>query len=279
MTTIYKTFAGELPNVTGAYGNGQYDLSSLPTTFPPLTSTPIVRKWGYHVCRRENLVHHLSDIIAVVECDPKGVVWHSDQGATCDELTVASIFERWTSQVARLFAADCAAAVLHLTDDDQMRKAVRIVREFALGRVNEQLAAAAQIVASAAAAAASFTATDPAVAASKNAARAMTKAAAITATWDALRSPKRKVRTEAMAGYAAVTARATFAASAATAAASMAAAAVAWDEEAAAGSTRRSTRWREAKDAVRKTQTDLLFAWLEGRRTPEDVAKEMESDD
>jgi hypothetical protein len=247
--TYYKTFRGELPQVTGAYGHGNYDLSSLPVTLPALPGEPVLCEYGYHLCRRGDLVCHLSEHIAEITVSG-GVLEASDKCVTTGPIIVVRLLERWTPRVQRLFASDCAERVLHVANNDACSQAVRVARLYALS-----LATTAELVA----------ARDAARNAARNAARS---------AWDAARDASRD------ASRAAARNAARSAWDAAWSASRAAARSAAWDAARdASRAAARDAAWDAAWDAAREWQATRLFDWLEGRRTQEDVIAELEQED
>jgi len=239
MTMWYKTFAGDdLDCVTGAYGHGQYRLSSLPTTCPEISGEPVLCRWGYHVCRREHVIFHLSTHIAAVEIE--GVVYRDDddKGASCAPLTVVRLLDRWTPQVQRLFGCDVAARVAHLAGEHEptCHAAILAARRYALGLCSDDdLAAAAEAARVAACELVAAEATEA------TEATAGVGEAADAAAWAAGRGAARAARAAARAARAAALA-------------------------AALAARRNETAW----------QSKLLWQWLDGHRTPDDVRRELE---
>jgi hypothetical protein len=164
METYYKTFQGELPVVSGAYGYGQYDLTTLPAAFPSLEGEPVLCRNGYHFCKREHLVQHLSTHIAIVVIKG-GIVWGEDKGVTCDEIVVRRLLPTWNPQTQQLFAADCAAKVAHLANDERVTNAITTARKFVLREATTKQLSDARAAAWDAARAAAWAAQDAARAA------------------------------------------------------------------------------------------------------------------
>jgi hypothetical protein len=122
-------------------------------------------------------------------CGLNAAIWalrcvHPDQRAERD-------------RVARLFAADCAASVLHLFErerpgDDRPRRAIETVRRFAFGQATrEELASARAAAGDAAGDAAGAAARDAAWSAARDAAWSAARDAAGDAAWAAARDPAR----------------------------------------------------------------------------------------
>ena len=246
---LYKSFKGPLEDATGCYGYGSYDLRSLPVTLPRLDGRIQPCRWGYHVVYREHLVHHLGKHIAEVECPD--VLYTGDKGASPGPLTIIRLFSLWTPTVQRLFAADCAARVLHfIQNDPRPVETVFVARQYALGRVSQARLRKARDAAHAAVHDAGHAS---ACAAARDAAHAAVCAASHASACNA--------------AYAA----AHDAGHASACAAAYAAAHVASHDAAYAAA------YAAARFTAYDAQTTLLFDWLEGRRTPDDVRHELEA--
>ena len=97
---------------------------------------------GYHVCREQDLIRWLGPAIFEVEIRGDNVV-HDERGASkvvAQEARLIRRLETWNDRTARLFAADCAEAVLPIFEkarpnDDRPRKAIQAARDYAEGRI------------------------------------------------------------------------------------------------------------------------------------------------
>ena len=107
---------------------------------------------------------------AIFECEVRGEeVWDSDKGVV-ESVRLVRKFETWNDQTARLFACDCAEAVVHLAKDKRSEAAIRISRRYVFQlATKEELAGAAYAASTAASAAASTAAWAAARAAARTA--------------------------------------------------------------------------------------------------------------
>lgn len=190
---------------------------------------------GIHVCRREDVIQWLNARIFQVECGGESVT--ADNKVVFRRARIISEYTTWNERIQRLFAADCAEAVLHifeaeLPDDDRPRKAIAAARAFARGAIDTAALAAARAAA-----------WDAARDATRDATRAAARAAAWATALDAALD----------AAWATTLDAALDAARAATLDATLAAA------RAAAGAA--------AGDAAGDAQTNILFEYLDGVRS------------
>ena len=147
--------------------------------------------YGYHLARNEQILGWLAPTLWIAEpCPDHLPVEDGNKIVTCRVRLVERLVS-WDDRSARLFAADCAEAVVHLTGPDaRCVEAIRVARAFANGEATRTEVAAARDAASAAAwdaasAAAWAAAWDAAWAAAWAAARAAARDATRAATWDA----------------------------------------------------------------------------------------------
>ena len=106
---------------------------------------------GYHICCRSNLISWLDEAIFEVEYRGSIIVKDSKKSVVREARLLRKI-ETWDEKTARLFAADCAEKVLPIyeekyPDDDRPRKAVKVARDYANGKIKK---AAMAVVCSAA---------------------------------------------------------------------------------------------------------------------------------
>jgi hypothetical protein len=168
---------------------------------------------GIHFCRRDQLLSWLGPTLWLFEDgSPEETVDAGDKMVTRRGRIVERI-DTWNDVTARLFAADCAEAVLHLIPENHRAPfdhAVWAARAFARGDISRSESAAASAAAwdaasaaagaaawDAARAAASAAAWDAAWAAARDAARAAASAAA----WDAASAAARDAQTDLLFGY------------------------------------------------------------------------------
>ncbi len=136
---------------------------------------------GYHLCRKQDLIHWLGPRIFVAEYRGDELVESDDKVVVREARLVREL--HWNDTTARLFAADCAEHTLHIfeevcPDDKRPAEAIEAARKFARGEITQDELAAARAAAWAAA-------WDAAGAAARAAARDAARAAAWAAAWDA----------------------------------------------------------------------------------------------
>ena len=164
---------------------------------------------GYHVATIDQLVDWLGPELWEVECRGEHID-HGDKHVFGQARLVRRI-DGWNDRTARLFAADCAARVLHLFEaccpgDPRPRRAIDVARAFADGQATMgDLAAARNAAKAAAGRAARDAGKDPAWDAAWDAACAAVRAAAEGAAWAAASAAARDAAcaaTRAAAGWA-----------------------------------------------------------------------------
>jgi len=194
---------------------------------------------GIHFCRRDQLVQWLGPTIWVFEdLSPDETIDAGDKMVTRKGRIVEQV-ETWNETTARLFAADVAeVALVYIPEShrDPFVAAVNAARGYARGEIGDKER-------------------DAAGAAARAAAGDAAGAAARAAAWDAAEAAARDAAWAAAWAAAGAAAR-DAAGDAAGAAARDAAGAAAW---AAAG----AAAWA----AARAAQTEILFDYLEGRRS------------
>jgi len=206
-------------------GNGKWRIGRW---MRPIKGELVPCENGYHLCRREDLIHWLGPNIFIAE--HRGDIVECNEKVVVREARITKELTTWNERTARLFAADCAEHVLHLYEKDNDSKApahaIQAARDYTNGLITlDELAAA---WAAARAARAAGAAADAAWAAAR---AAWVAAGATTAAWAA--------------------------AGAARAAAGVAAGA-------AAGSAARVGAWSAARSAEHGWQTERLFQYLNG---------------
>jgi len=220
-------------------GSGQW----YPQAWMPEIPNPVPRERGYHLCRRQDLVKWLGPTIW--EAKPGNIIIEDIDKVVTNRARLVRRVDTWNATTQRLFAADCAEQVLHLFEDrqpgdDRPRETIRTARLFALGE-----------------------ASNAALFAASSATLSTASSATLSAAWYAIWSTARSAASAAAwcaAKYAASDAASAAARYAVSDLASDAASVAAW-----------YAAWDAARDATWDGLTDLLFDWLEGRRTTEQV--------
>ena len=226
--TYYKATNGTQATHGGTYrypGTGRWTRHLDPGRLDPC-------RYGYHLARNEQILDWLAPTLWIAEpCPDHPLIEAENKVATC-RVRLVERLEGWNERTARLFAADCAEAALHLTGPDtKCVDAIRVARLFADGKATREEVDAARAAAWDAAWAA---AGDAAAAAAWDAARAATGDAAAAAAWATARA----------ADWAA--------ASAADWAA----------DSAAASAATRDADWAATRDAARDGQYNTLLTYL-----------------
>ena len=101
---------------------------------------------GYHVVTREQIIPWLAP--KIYEAQIKGRVIESHDKLCAQQARLVRRVDGWNDYTARMFAADCAANVLHIFEDGRRndtrpRKAIRVARLFAVGKCDAAAWAAA----------------------------------------------------------------------------------------------------------------------------------------
>jgi hypothetical protein len=156
-------------------------------------SKPILCERGYHWCEARHALNHLHAECYLIET--RGVTVRGDDKNVSQGARLLCRVKTWNERTARLFAADCAEAVVHLCGDDpRPREAIAVARRFARGEATrDELAAARNAARDAAGDAARDAAWDAARAAAWDAARA--------AAWDAARAAAGNAQAQQLLQY------------------------------------------------------------------------------
>ena len=125
---------------------------------PRLSGELVLCERGYHLCRTTDLVHWLGPVLYSVPGDcyeDEGMIVGDDKVAV-RRARLAYRVEEWNEMNARLFAADCAEAVLHKWEslypqDDRPRAAIAAARAFAREEISAADLSAARSAAESAA--------------------------------------------------------------------------------------------------------------------------------
>jgi len=146
--TYYKILNDDM---TSIYGKGKWILGEW---MPEIEGDLVACKNGYHLCRREDLVHWLGP--RIFEAEYRGDRVDSDNKIVVREVRIIREVTTWNERTARLFACDCAERALALvTDpDDRSVDAIRVARLYADGKATDKELFAAWSAASAAVSAA-----------------------------------------------------------------------------------------------------------------------------
>ena len=144
---------------------------------------PVLCRSGWHACRWEDVPAHLSEELWVCELD--GTVIEGDDKVVAERLRIVRKVNL-SDRDLRLFAADCAEAVLHHfedrhPDDDRPRLAIQAARDYANGLIDAAARSAADSAADSAARLAAYLA-------AHSAARSAARSAACSAADSAARS-------------------------------------------------------------------------------------------
>lgn len=129
---------------------------------------------GYHIARGPQILQWLGPTLWEVEV--RGDQTESEDKLVVEQARLVLRYDTWNDRTARLFAADCAEAVLPIferyrPDDLRPRHSIEVTRRYALGGATERERAAAGAAA---------------VVAARDAARAAAWAAARDAQYDHL---------------------------------------------------------------------------------------------
>ena len=200
--TIYKVLNGN-KSTTGGYTWSLPVKNDDGTWTPGEWTTPVEGKLelcenGYHLCDGERqLVEWLGPDI--YEAEYRGDRVDGDDKIVVRQAHLIRKVDAWNERTARLFACDCAEAVLHLHEekypgDDRPRMAIETARRYARGEATtKELAAARDAAWDAAWAATWAAARDATWAATWDAARAAARDAARAAAWDAAWANQTKI--------------------------------------------------------------------------------------
>ena len=130
-------------------GNGTWDTSG--GWMPKLEKKLRPCKYGYHLCRKRDLVCWLGPAIWTVEV--RGQIVRDGNKCVCREARLVERLSTWNERSTRLFACDCAEHALRriVKPDQRSIDAIAIARRFANGKATEAELAAARDAAGAAA--------------------------------------------------------------------------------------------------------------------------------
>ena len=192
MTGYYKVL-----NIDGSCYHGGTGTWPQDEWLPALDEAKLAPcRYGYHVLRRDDVIHWLGPAIAPVEI--QGKILTDQNKCVVAQAKRGPFIVTWNEKSRRLFAADCAEHVLPIwtaryPDDQRPAKAIQAARSFALGEISDAARAVAvyaarAVAGDAAGAAAGAAAGDAAGAAARGAARGAARAAAGAAARAAART-------------------------------------------------------------------------------------------
>ena len=128
----YKWLNEDLTPCNG--GRGQW----LPARgwMPKLEGELVPCEHGYHLCREQDLIHWIGPVLWRVET--RGDCETAGDKVFVREARLLSRVEKWNEKTARLFAVDCAEAVIGNFDGDPapLTAAIHAAREYAHGRIS-----------------------------------------------------------------------------------------------------------------------------------------------
>lgn len=134
---------------------------------------PVLCERGYHWCVGRHALCHMHAECYLIET--RGETVAGDDKNVSQGARLLRRVETWNERTQRLFAADCAEAVVHLCGDDpRPREAIVVARRFARGEATKEELTAAR-----------DNAWDAASDAARAAAFAAAKDATVATVWDA----------------------------------------------------------------------------------------------
>jgi hypothetical protein len=153
-------------------------------------------KNGLHLCRRQDLLLHISERLWIAEADTAEMIEHEGNKIVVRRARILRRVETINDCTMRLFACDCADRVVFLTESDEGKNCIAVARRYAHGEATDEELAEACDAASRAACdaggaasragwAAAWTAASDAARAASDTARAASHAAIYTAASDA----------------------------------------------------------------------------------------------
>jgi hypothetical protein len=130
--TLYKVLDEGGRACHGGTGAWALPTDDAPGAWMPPIPDPVPCERGYHLCRPGDLVSWLGP--AFYEAEARGARIDADDKIVVAEARLLRRVARWTPEVARAFATDCAARVLPLFErarpgDDRPRRAILVARD------------------------------------------------------------------------------------------------------------------------------------------------------
>ena len=233
--TLYKVLDADGRPCHGGVGAWNLPKRGRPGKWMPVIKQVVPCVSGYHLCRPSDLVHWLGPVIWEVEA--RGATVEATDKIAVSQARLLRQCTQWNARTARLFAADCAADVLHIIPRPHrapFAASIAAARDFADELIDGETLAAARDAAEAAGDAAEAAAGAAAGDAARDAAEAAGAAGA--AAWSAAAAARAAARDAAEAARAAR--------------------AAAWD-----------AAWDAAITAARAKQTERLMCILSGGLT------------
>jgi hypothetical protein len=98
---------------------------------------------GLHLCRRQDLLPHISEQLWIAEADTAEMIEHEGNKIVVRRARILRRVETINDCTMRLFACDCADRVVLLTKSDKGKNCIAVARRYAHGEAtDEELAAA-----------------------------------------------------------------------------------------------------------------------------------------
>ncbi len=134
----YKFFAED---DTGSYSGVPWHMpkrKDRPGKWMPVVFPLSMCSRGYHATTERSMATWIGPRLAIVEL--KGGMIEHENKVCAEQARVVKFLDGWNEQTQRLFAADCAAKILHIYEkrnkSPRPRKSIQTVRQFAYGQVS-----------------------------------------------------------------------------------------------------------------------------------------------
>ena len=130
---LYKVLASGQKSCNG--GDAQW----IPGEWMPSIEEIEPCKSGYHLCRRQDLIHWLNE--EIWEAEYQGEMIIDDNKIVVQQARITKRIDTWNERTARLFAADCAENVLYVwekkyPDNKTPHNAILAARSYANGKID-----------------------------------------------------------------------------------------------------------------------------------------------
>ena len=138
MEKLYKTLGKDGRYI---YGDGWHlPKGKRPGKWMPVVEELVVCELGYHLCRRQDLVHWLNE--EIYEAEYRGERIDEGYKIVVSQARLLRKVTAWNETTARLFACDCAEHVLPIykknyPDDETLDIVIYVSRCYALGGADE----------------------------------------------------------------------------------------------------------------------------------------------